>query len=174
MASVKGNVSTVTFYVDPTCALATVEFAAFELISRDVEMNTATLVLKARSGELKVPTAKYLKPQMGQISIRLCTEDVVHDKTNGDCQGHQFPVLAHQYLGIRSDTCRLGYADAPSDLALATTWVSVRLRLDCTESRELIGYLCSSRKWPIELILSQPLSRRYAMFHRTTSFCNQW
>ena len=46
------------------------------------------------------------------------------DMNNGSCQGHQFPVLQSQYLGIRSDTCRFGYASTPSDPVLATTWVS--------------------------------------------------
>ena len=116
--------NSVSFYVDQSCALGKLEFAAFELTTRDVEANTADLVLTARSGVLTVPSGKYLKPQMNHITIRLCAGDAVTDAINGDCQGLQFPVLAHQYLGVYSNTCRLGYAAASSNPLLATTWVT--------------------------------------------------
>ena len=127
--------------------MSTVEFAAFELMDRNLGTNNAQLTITARSGALKLGSKKDLKPYMTQITIRLCSGDVVADTNSGGCQGLEFPVLAHQYLGVRSDTCRLGFAAAPSDPVLATTWVSVRLRLCCMKKRELICYLCSSRKW---------------------------
>lgn len=122
--------NSVSFYVDQSCALGKLEFAAFELITRDVEANTAELVLTARSGVLTVPSERYLKPQMNQITIRLCAGDAVVDAINGECQGLRFPVLAHQYLGVYSKNCRLGYAAPPSNPLLATTWVSERISPD--------------------------------------------
>ena len=124
MASVKGNVKSVSFYVDESCATSTVEIAAFDLMDRNLGTNTAELTLTARSGALKLADEKDLKSYMTQITIRLCTGEAVADSNSGGCQGHQFPVLAHQYFGIRSDTCRFGFADTPSNPVLATTWVS--------------------------------------------------
>jgi hypothetical protein len=126
IAASKGNVSTVSFYVDRTCALATVEFGAFDLIDRNVETNKAKLVLTHRSGPLKLGTAKELKPYMNLITIRLCDEKATDDVNGKNCKGNQFPILPYQYLGIRSDTCRLGFAPTPDDRVLATTWVSER------------------------------------------------
>ena len=124
MAASKGNVSSVSFYVDRTCALSTIEFGAFDLINRNVEANTASLVLTHRSGLLKLGTAKKLKPYMNLITIRLCNGKSLQDTNAEDCQGAQFPVLPHQYLGVRSDTCRLGFGKPALNPAFTTTWVS--------------------------------------------------
>ena len=123
IAGVQGSVSSVSFYIDQTCASATVEFAAFELMSRDIDHNTAELKLKQRSGALKIEDQRHLKPYMNLITIRLCSGNAVEDIKAGGCQGHQFPVEAHEYLGVRSDTCRLGFAEPPADRVYATTWV---------------------------------------------------
>jgi hypothetical protein len=125
IASIKGNVSSVSFYVDSTCAMSTVEFGAFELINRNVEMNTAELILTHRSGPLKLDSTIELKPYMNMITIRLCGEKrMVNDIYDENCKGNQFPVLPHQYLGVRSDICRLGFSPAPINHIIATTWVS--------------------------------------------------
>ncbi|CAF4171628.1 unnamed protein product, partial [Rotaria sp. Silwood2] len=118
-----GNVSSVSFYVDRTCALATIQFGAFDLIDRNLDLNEAQLVLTHTSGLLKLGTTKELKPYMHLITIQLCRDKAVNNVNNGSCKGTQFPVLPHQYLGIRSDSCRLGYAPTPDNHVLATTWV---------------------------------------------------
>ncbi|CAF1301472.1 unnamed protein product [Didymodactylos carnosus] len=38
------------------------------------------------------------------------------------CQGAQFSVLPHQYIGVRSNKCRLGFARPPLNPVFATTW----------------------------------------------------
>ena len=124
MASVKGNVSSVSFYVDRSCALATIEFGAFELINRDIQTDAAQLVLAQRSGLVKLGAATDLKPYMNHITIRLCTGKIFDDIKGDGCQGTQFLVLPHQYIGIRSDTCRLGFAESISTSQPVTTWVS--------------------------------------------------
>jgi glycosyltransferase involved in cell wall biosynthesis len=123
IASLKGNVSSVSFYVDRTCAMSIVEFGAFELVNRNVEMNTAELILTHRSGPLKLDSTIELKPYMNMITIRLCAEKrTANDIYDENCKGNQFPVLPHQYLGVRSDTCRLGFSPTPTNRILATTW----------------------------------------------------
>ena len=120
MAGTKGDVSSVSFYVDRTCAAAQVEFAAFELIYRDTDTNKAQLKLTDRSGSIKLPEATELKGYMSVITIQLC-HGISANKD--ECQGTKFSVLPQQYIGIRSDTCRLGYAE-PMPSAHITTWVS--------------------------------------------------
>ncbi|CAF4499952.1 unnamed protein product, partial [Rotaria sp. Silwood2] len=122
IAANKGNVNSVSFYVDRTCALATVEFGAFDLIDRNLDLNEARLVLTHTSGPLKLGVTKALKPYMHLITIRLCSDKAVDNVNDGSCKGSQFPVLPHQYLGVRSDTCRLGYTLTPDNHLLATTW----------------------------------------------------
>ncbi len=125
IASIKGNVSSVSFYVDSTCAMSTIEFGAFELVNRNVEMNTAELILTHRSGPLKLDSSIEFKPYMNMITIRLCAEKrTANDIYDENCKGNQFPVLSHQYLGVRSDTCRFGFSHPPNNRILATTWVS--------------------------------------------------
>ena len=124
LAGSKGNVTKVLFYVDQTCAMATIELGAFHLIDRNVEMNKARLALTYSSGPLKIYDTKQLKSYMHPITIELCHDRGIGDMDNDPCQGHQFPVLPDQYFGIRSDTCRFGYASTQTDLTLATTWVS--------------------------------------------------
>jgi hypothetical protein len=53
MAGIKGDVSSVSLYIDRICALAQVEFTAFELINRDTDINAAQLILTDRSGSIK-------------------------------------------------------------------------------------------------------------------------
>ncbi|CAF3311557.1 unnamed protein product [Rotaria sp. Silwood2] len=124
IAAKKGNVSSVSFYIDRTCALATVEFGAFDLIDRNLNLNEAQLVLTHTSGPFKLGTTKELKPYMHRITIQLCNDKAVNNVNDRSCKGNQFPVLPHQYLGVRSDKCRLGYAPTPNDRILATTWVN--------------------------------------------------
>ncbi|CAF3422404.1 unnamed protein product, partial [Rotaria sp. Silwood2] len=57
---------------------------------------------------------------MQLITFQLCSDKAVNDE---NCKYNQFSVLPHQYLGVRSDTCRLGYASTPDNHVLATTWV---------------------------------------------------
>lgn len=121
VAAMKGNVSAVSFYIDRTCGLAKVEFGAFELLKRDVHKNTAELRLVKRSGALTLPEADKLKPIMTMFTIELCGKNSDHI-----CQGHQFPILPHQYIGIRSDSCRLGFAPPAANSAERTTWVMPR------------------------------------------------
>ncbi|CAF4951374.1 unnamed protein product, partial [Rotaria socialis] len=122
IAAKKGNITSVSFYIDQTCALSTVEFGAFNLINRDLEHNRAQLLLTETSGSLKMGATNEIKPYMHLITIQLCNGDVTNNERTGNCQGTQFPILPHQYLGIRSDKCRLGYASTPVDRVLATTW----------------------------------------------------
>ena len=118
VAAVRGDVNSVSFYVDETCASATVEFGAFELLSRNMDKNTAELRLVQKSGQLKIDETIKLKPFMTLATIDLCGSN-----TKDDCQGHRFPVLPHQYIGVRSDKCRLGFAPVSEDPVLRTTWV---------------------------------------------------
>ena len=76
LAGSKGNVTSVSFYADQTCPMATIEFGAFDLIDRNLEMNKAQLALTYSSGPLKLHDTKQLKPYMKLITIQLC-----HDKT---------------------------------------------------------------------------------------------
>ncbi|CAF2186852.1 unnamed protein product [Rotaria magnacalcarata] len=122
IAAKKGNITSVSFYIDQTCALSTVEFGAFNLINRDLEHNLAQLFLTETSGSLKLGAIKEIKPYMHLITIQLCSGNATNNANTGNCQGTQFPILPHQYLGIRSDKCRLGYAPTPTDRVLATTW----------------------------------------------------
>ncbi|CAM4888257.1 unnamed protein product [Rotaria socialis] len=122
VAAKKGNITSVSFYIDQTCALSTVEFGVFNLIDRALEHNRAQLLLTETSGSLKIGATNEIKPYMHLITIQLCSGDVTNNESTGNCQGTQFPILPHQYLGIRSDTCRLGYAPTPVDRMLATTW----------------------------------------------------
>jgi hypothetical protein len=125
IASIKGNVSSVSFYVDSTCAMSTVEFGAFELVNRDVGTNTAELILTHRSGPLKLDSTIEFKPYMNMITIQLCGEKkTLNNIYVENCKGNQFPVLPHQYLGVRSDKCRLGITPTPDNRIIATTWVS--------------------------------------------------
>ena len=124
MAGSSGNVSSVSFYADRTCALATVVFAAFDVISRDVGANTAQLIVTDQSVPLKLGARADLKPYMHLITIRLCTGDSRQDAANDKCQGNRFAVLPHQYIGIYSKQCRFGFAQPPANPTHDTTLVS--------------------------------------------------
>jgi hypothetical protein len=187
VAAAVGDVSSVSFYVDQTCASATVEFGAFDILDRNLEKNTAELVLKQRSGTLKIGAINDLKPYMNMITIRLCSGDAIDDSNSGGCQGHRFPVLPHQYIGVRSDTCRLGFAATPVNRVLATTWVSVR-HVDETTFHEIINenvdssnrqlarkmhWLCSvrySREFWVDPIHSMNHMKDLAMYQLITRF----
>lgn len=120
LASINGLVSSVSFYADQSCDQATVEFGAFELITRNVDKNTAELVITQKSGPLRVSDLPQFRSSMNLVTIQLCDEQ----KPTKDCQGKQFHILPHQYVGVRSDSCRLGYTDPPTNRLFATTWVS--------------------------------------------------
>ncbi|CAF3737278.1 unnamed protein product [Rotaria sp. Silwood1] len=122
MAGSHGNVTRVSFYADHTCALNFVEFAAFDLIHRDVDLNTAELIVTHRSGPLQLGTPNELKPYMTLITIQLCSEKLMQNINSGVCQGNQFPVLPHHYIGVRSDKCRLGFVQPSLNLVFGTTW----------------------------------------------------
>lgn len=119
LASINGLVSSVSFYADQSCDQATVEFGAFELITRNVDKNTAELVITQKSGPLRVSDLPQFRSSMNLVTIQLCDEQ----KPTKDCQGKQFHILPHQYVGVRSDSCRLGYADPPTNRLFATTWI---------------------------------------------------
>ena len=123
VAVTKGTVNTVSFYVDQTCASAIVEFAAFDIIDRNTDINQAQLRLTHRSGPIKLPSASDLKPYMSLITIKLCNPNELTTPIGGACKGTKFSVQPHQYIGIRSDKCRLGFAPTPIDSLHATTWV---------------------------------------------------
>lgn len=128
MVAMAGNVTTVSFYADRSCALASVQFAAFDLISRRRDDNTAEFSVTAQSGLLQIGSANQMRPYMRLVTIRLCKGDAMWDNSVDGCQGNQFAVLPHQYIGIYSDRCRLGFARPPSDLLDATTLVRLLLR----------------------------------------------
>ncbi len=92
-------------------------------------MNKADLVLTHRSGPLKLGSATELKPYMNLITIELCNENEVTAANGRACKGTKFPVQPHQYIGIRSDKCRLGFAPTSTNPLYAATWVSVKLLL---------------------------------------------
>ena len=138
IASVNGHVNSVSFYVDQSCALATIEFGAFNLINRNLEMNEAELVLTHRSGPLKLGSAAELKTYMNLITIQLCNPGTTYTANGGACKGTKFPIALHQYLGVRSDKCRLGFAPTPTNPLHATTWVSKNR--DCTNLYSIIIY----------------------------------
>ena len=79
IAVTQGIVTTVSFYVDRTCAKATLEFGAFDLLDRNTDTNEAQLILTHRSGALTLPSAKELKPYMNLITIQLCDKDAITD-----------------------------------------------------------------------------------------------
>ncbi|CAF4289021.1 unnamed protein product, partial [Rotaria sp. Silwood2] len=122
MAEIHGNVASVSFYADHTCALNFVEFAAFDLINRNVDLNTADLIVTHRSGPLQLGTPNELKSYMTLITIQLCSEKLMQKINSGACQGNQFPVLPHHYIGVRSDKCRLGFVQPSLNLVFGTTW----------------------------------------------------
>lgn len=124
IAAVKGIVKSVSFYVDRTCALANIEFAAFDLIDRNTAINHAQLRLSHRSGPIKLGPASDLKPYMALITIDLCDPDQTITSAETTCEGTKFAVEPHQYIGIRSDKCRLGFTPTPNNPVIATTWVS--------------------------------------------------
>ena len=118
-----GNVTTVSFYADRSCALASIQFAAFDLISRNLDENTAEFAVTAHSGLLQIGSAHQLRPYMRLMTIRLCNGDAMWDNSVDGCQGNQFAVLPQQYIGIYSDRCRLGFARPPPSSRDATTLV---------------------------------------------------
>jgi hypothetical protein len=127
MAGRKGNVNSVSFYADRTCASADVTFAAFDLISRNLDDNTAQLVITEQSSTLRLDNAAQLKSYMHLITIRLCTGNPVWDTSANGCQGNHFAVLPHQYIGIYSSTCRFGFARPPLNRLHATTLVILNI-----------------------------------------------
>ena len=126
IAATKGIVNSVSFYVDRTCAFANIEFAAFDLIDRDTDINQAHLRLAHRSGSIKLDSSD-LKSYMTLVTVGLCNPGETITPTGATCKGTKFAVDPHQYIGVRSDKCRLGFAPTPADPILATTWVSQRM-----------------------------------------------
>ncbi|CAF1373163.1 unnamed protein product [Rotaria sordida] len=122
MAGSYGNITSVSFYADHTCALNFVEFAAFDLIDRNVDLNTADLIVTYRSGPLQLSSPNELKPYMTLITIQLCSEKSIQNMISEVCQGNQFPVLPHHYIGVRSDKCRLGFVQPSLNLVFGRTW----------------------------------------------------
>lgn len=143
IAAVKGIVKSVSFYVDRTCALANIEFAAFDLIDRNTAINHAQLRLSHRSGPIKLGPASDLKPYMALITIDLCDPDQTITSAETTCEGTKFAVEPHQYIGVRSDKCRLGFAPTPNNPVIATTWVSEHIRSSYHDA--LSSHLVSSR-----------------------------
>lgn len=152
IAGVHGKVRSVSFYIDRTCAMASVEFGAFELLNRDTETNTAELVIMRRSGLLHIPNKNSLKSSMSLITINLCSQQYT-DNIEADCQGEEIPIMAHQYIGVKSDTCRLGFADPPTNRIFATTWVAENSKVNAfADSSPRIKYV------PSDYIVLQSIS----------------
>ncbi|CAF3763677.1 unnamed protein product [Rotaria sp. Silwood1] len=141
MAGSHGNVTRVSFYADHTCALNFVEFAAFDLIHRDVDLNTAELIVTHRSGPLQLGTPNELKPYMTLITIQLCSEKLMQNINSGVCQGNQFPVLPHHYIGVRSDKCRLGFVQPSLNLVFGTTWTQSDRSDPFNEPYQILNYV---------------------------------
>ena len=88
-----------------------------------METNNAELLLTHRSGAIKLGEASELKGYMSLITIQLCNPGEKFDTTGRLCKGTKFSVEPHQYIGVRSDSCRLGFAPTPTNPLAATTWV---------------------------------------------------
>ena len=158
-----------SFYADQTCALANIEFAAFNLTDRDTNINQAHLRLSHRSGPIKLGSSSELKPYMSLITIKLCNPDEIITDTGATCKGKKFAVDSYQYIGVRSDKCRLGFAPTPADPIIATTWVSQQI-LSSHDNTFIYRIVLSSNLKILHLIhLLNPI-RQSTMCQVTTPF----
>jgi len=123
IAESKGLVSSVSFYADQSCAFANIEIGAFDLVNRQLDTNSAEFILAHKSETIKLGDASYFKGYMSLITIQLCDENSKDISGESLCKGSKFQVLPQQYIGIRSNTCRFGYAATPQDLVFAVTLV---------------------------------------------------
>lgn len=140
IAETKGSVSTVSFYADQTCAFANIEIGAFNLINRQLDINNAEFILAQKSKTIKLGDASQFKPYMSLITIQLCNENSDLAADGSLCKGSKFEVLPYQYIGIRSDTCRFGYAATPSDPVLAVTLKPIEISDPFAEPYKNIKY----------------------------------